>query len=395
MLCEIGIAMIEVEQPTQLIGARLKNMARHYTTETVKTVVLPTVLLIQIGAVGYEVDSSKPIATHLDQAGRIEAIAESAEAGAIEPAEAIREVKTARAMRPRFGAVTTVVGYAITSLGFGLVLNPTWASLWGHLFLGAVVGAMLVTVRIFPALNAVAPTLAAMTATILATWFVADAAHDGLLRVITPALVAVVPATSLTVGAMEVANSAIIAGASRLVYGLVQLMLMVFGVGLGISVAGRVALEQPSPSIGPWALYAAILVIGVGCYLYLSAPRGSLVWLIAAVGVALIGQRLGGLFMSPVHAGAVGAFLVVPFAIMASRLKTSPPALVMMLASFWALVPGALSFESLTMTARAGSHGDIAALDTTVGAIFSIALGTLVGWSVFNTLSTRIPSRKA
>jgi hypothetical protein len=60
-----------------------------------------------------------------------------------------------------------------------------------------------------------------------------------------------------------------------------------------------------------------------------------------------------------------------------------------------ALVPGALSFESLTMTARVGSHGDIAALDTTVGAIFSIALGTLVGWSVFNTLSTRIPVRKA
>jgi uncharacterized membrane protein YjjP (DUF1212 family) len=259
MLCEIGIAMIEVEQPTQLIATRLKSIARQYTTETVKTVVLPTVLLIQIGAVGYEVDSSKPIATHLDQAGRIEAIAERAEAGAIEPAEAIREVQAARALRPRFGAVVTVIGYAITSLGFGLVLNPTWASLWGHLFLGTVVGAMLVTVRTFPALNAVAPTLAAMTATILATWFVADAAHDGLLRVITPALVAVVPATSLTVGAMEVANSAIIAGASRLVYGLVQLMLMVFGVGLGVSVAGRVALEHPSPSMGPWVLYAAVL----------------------------------------------------------------------------------------------------------------------------------------
>ena len=66
-----------------------------------------------------------------------------------------------------------------------------------------------------------------------------------------------------------------------------------------------------------------------------------------AVGVALIGQKVGGLFLSPTHSGAVGAFLVVPFAMLGARIKTSPPAIVMMLAAFWALVPGALSFESL------------------------------------------------
>ena len=95
--------------------------------------------------------------------------------------------------------------------------------------------------------------------------------------------------------------------------------------------------------MGTWALYVAIVVIGIGLYIYLSAPRGSLVWLIAAVGVALIGQKAGGAFMSPAHSGAVGAFLMVPFAMLASRLKTAPPAIVMMLAAFWALVPGALS----------------------------------------------------
>ena len=73
-------------------------------------------------------------------------------------------------MPPRFGPVTTVIGYIITTLGFGMVINPTWASLWGYVFLGAVVGAIVMLGRPFPTLNAVLPTLAAAVVTTLATW---------------------------------------------------------------------------------------------------------------------------------------------------------------------------------------------------------------------------------
>jgi uncharacterized membrane protein YjjB (DUF3815 family) len=222
----------------------------------------------------------------------------------------------------------------------------------------------------------------------LATWFVADAANDGLLRVISPPLVAMLPGLALTIAAMELASSHLISGSSRLIYGVTQLGLLVFGVGLGIHVAGRVAPQPPSPQMGAWSLYAAVVVISIGVYIYLSAPKGSLLWLMAAIAVALLGQALGGLVLSPTHSGAVGAFLVVPFAMLAARIKTSPPSIVMMLAAFWALVPGALSFESLG-EAAAGGYGDIATLGTAVAAIFSIALGTLVGWSVFATISSR------
>ena len=50
-------------------------------------------------------------------------------------------------------------------------------------------------------------------------------------------------------------------------------------------------------------------------------------------------------------------------------------------------MPGALSFEELGRAA-AGA-GDISTLGVTVAAIFSIALGTLIGWSVFATINTR------
>jgi uncharacterized membrane protein YjjP (DUF1212 family) len=386
MLRELGIALLEVEQPTQLVAGRLINIGAHYTSEKIRVVTLPTALVVQVGSVAYEVEVSNRWTLQLDLAGRVDDIADLASVGAITPADAITAVTAARTMRPRFGPIVTTIGYAITSVGFGMVINPTWAALPGYLFLGLVVGAVVQLGRPFPALNPILPTLSAMFVTMLATWFVADAANDGLLRVISPPLVAMLPGMSLTIGSMELASSEIVAGATRLVYGVTQLMLLVFGVALGMHVAGRVAQQQPSPQMGDWALYAAIVVVAVGLYVYLSAPRGSLIWLMAAIGVALVGQQVGGLELPASYSGVVGAFLVVPFAMIASRIKSSPPAIVMMLASFWALVPGALSFVSMSEAATDGV-GRVATLGTTVAAVFSIALGTLAGFSVFHAFS--------
>lgn len=52
MLGSLGIAMLEVGQPTNLVLARLMTIASRYTTATVRIAVLPTVLILQIGTVG-------------------------------------------------------------------------------------------------------------------------------------------------------------------------------------------------------------------------------------------------------------------------------------------------------------------------------------------------------
>ena len=390
MLREIGIALVEVEQPTQLVEGRLLQIAAQYTSEPVRVVVLPTMLMIQVGTVGYEVDGSTHSSLQLDMAGRIDDIASLAAVGAITPTDAIAAIEAARTLQPRFGPIATTIGYAVTTVGFGMVINPTWASLPGYLFLGLVVGAIVQLGRPFPGLNPMLPTLSAAIVTILATWFVADTANDGLLRVIAPPLVATLPGMALTIGAMELASSQIISGASRLVYGIAQLAMLVFGVALGLHVAGEVLPQTPSTQMGAWSLYVAIVVVAVGLYVYLSAPRGSLIWLVAAIGVALVGQAVAGRFVAAAYSGFIGAFLSVPFAMLAARIKTSPPAVVMMLAAFWSLVPGALSFESVTQAATGGNVG-VASLGVTGAAILSIALGTVIGWSVFHTIDSRLP----
>lgn len=397
MLREIGIALVEVSQPTPIVESRLEHIARRYTTRPVRVVALPTMVMIQIGDEGYQIEGSTRSSLQLDAAGRIDAIASLASAGAISPKAAVAAVMKARTMPARFGTIATVIGYAVTTVGFGMVINPTWSALPAYLILGVVVGGIVQLSRPFPSLTPILPTLAAMAVTVLAIGFLDAAANDGLLRVISPALVATLPGMSLTIGAMELASSQIVSGSSRLIYGMSQLAMLLFGVAIGLHVTGWTdAPTQQSTVMGPWSLYVAIVVVSVGLYIYLSAPSGSLFWLMASIGVALLAQAAAGTVMSASHSGFVGAFLSVPFAMLAARIKISPPPIVMLLAAFWSLVPGALSFVAVGQAASGDPGGNFGAtsLAATGSAILSIALGTLVGWAIFYTIDSRLPWSK-
>jgi uncharacterized membrane protein YjjB (DUF3815 family) len=166
--------------------------------------------------------------------------------------------------------------------------------------------------------------------------------------------------------------------------------MLLFGVAIGLHIVGFTPPQAESPWMGEWSLYVAVVVVSVGLYVYLSAPPGSLMWIMAAVAVALLAQAAASTFMSGYSSGFVGAFVAVPFALLASRVKTSPPGIVMLLAAFWSLVPGALSFISVG-EAAAGDGADLIDIAQTGAAILFIALGTLVGWSIFYTIDSRLP----
>lgn len=391
MLREIGIALVEVSQPVQVVEERLLRIARRYTTERVQVAVLPTMLFIQVGAT-HEMEGSAQPSSRLDMAASVDEIAGLAGAGAISPRDAVDAVHAARLRPPRFGAVATTLGYALTTVGFGMMIEPTWRALLAHLFLGLVVGLIVQIARPLPNLTPILPTLSAVVVTLLATWFVADVAHDGLLRVISPALVATLPGMALVVGSIELAGNRIVSGASRTVYGIAQLGLLVYGVVLGVRIAGEVPAQAASAPMGAWSLYASILVIAVGLYVYLSAPSGSLLWLILIVAVATLVQNLAGMVLNAAHAGFVAAAVGIPFAMLASRLKGAPPASMLALAAFWSLVPGQLTFMSVSRKVSgdfANDYANTAGVSVAAGAIVSIALGTLVGWSLVRTRAAR------
>ncbi|MCB0932877.1 MAG: threonine/serine exporter family protein [Mycobacterium sp.] len=393
MLREIGIALVEAAQPIQAVEQRLVEIGARYTTEPVQAAVLPTMLFIQIGTATHQMEASAQPSGLLGTASQVDEIAGLAAAGAIAPSDAVAAVRAARKQPPRFGPVLTTLGYAVTTVGFGMSIDPSWKGLPAHLFLGLVVGVIVLIARPFPNLGPILPTLSALVVTLLATWFVADVANDGLLRIISPALIATLPGMALALGAIELADGRIISGASRTVYGLAQMGLLVYGVVLGVRIAGQVQAHTPSTPMGPWASYASIVVIAAGLYFYLSAPRGSLVWLLLTTAVATLAQDLAGLFLDNAHSGFVAAMVAIPFAMLASRIKGAPPSAVLSLAAFWSLVPGQLAFMSLSRKAS-GDFADTATLSVAGAAIISIALGTLVGWTLVRTFADK-PKKSA
>lgn len=385
MLREIGIALLESHQPSQVVAKRLGDIAARYTTAPVRVAALPTLLIVQVGSCAYEVDTSTTLTLQLDRAGRADDIATLAGAGAITPRDAVDAIRRSRVAPPRFGTLTTMVGYVIASLGFALLIHPAWSAMPAHVFLGFVVAAILQLVRRIPAVEPVVPILAAAVTSALAAWFVAEAAHESLLTVVTPALVALLPGVSLTVSAVELAGGQIVAGASRSVYAIAQLAMLAFGAAKAVHAQTQIAPPIPPGQLIPGSLYLAIVLMALGLYVYLSGPRGSLPWLILAIGLALLSQKVAANFVAPLYAGFVGALVLVPFAMFAARLKTAPPAMVMMLAAFWALVPGALGLASLSHAAA--GHTGVGGITAAGSAVLSLALGTMVGWSVFQQFS--------
>lgn len=391
MLREIGAALIETGEPVQAVEQRLLDIAARYTTQPVQVSAFPTILFIQIGTDAYEMDSFVQVSGQMNMAAKTEEIAELAAAGAITPADAVAAVHAARTMPPRFGALTTTLGYAVTTVGFGMVIDPSWKGLLAHLFLGLVVGLLVQIARPYPNLTPILPTLSAVVVTLLATWFVADVAEDGLLRVISPALIATLPGMALVIGSIELAGGRIIAGASRTVYGIAQMGLLIYGVVLGVRIAGEVPPELQAATMGPWSVYASIVVIAVGLYIYLSAPKRSFLWLLLTIAVATLAQTFAGHVLNTGHSGFIGAMVAIPFAVLSSQIKGAPPASVLTLAAFWTLVPGQLTFMSLGRHA-AGDLADTSTMSVAGAAIVSIALGALVGWSLVRTV-TGAPQR--
>ena len=363
----------------------LRSVAKAYRLEDVRTVVLPTYVMLQSTTAGGEVriESARPGGGRLDQTGAVETLVGRALRAEVEPQEAITEVARIRTARPRFGPLLSLLGHVILTVGFGMVINPTVGSIWLYAVLGFGVGLLVLLARKFTELSSTVPVIAAFGVTLVTALLLVHVVGDEPLRIIAPPLVSFLPGLTLTIAAIELTNNQVIAGASRLVYGGAQLLLLTFGVFAATTLVGGLptALPQPQSLLGQWAGLFGVALVAVGFTLFMSAPKGALAWIFLSLAVTYGAQALGAVVLGAGLSGFVGAVVVAPFTRFASHFRTSPPASVMSLACFWLLVPGAPGFIGLSGVAEGGTAG-IQTLATAGISVLSIALGAIVGISL-------------
>jgi uncharacterized membrane protein YjjP (DUF1212 family)/uncharacterized membrane protein HdeD (DUF308 family) len=396
---ELYAFVLEAGRALSLAGAsvgetqdRLTRIACAGGAGGVRVIALPTALVISLDATGPATIESIPQLTgalRLDQVSVVYDVVRQAERGALAPAEGLRLLRAMRVLPPRHGRVLIVLGHLGMTVGLCLLLRPTLSDVAIAAGLGALVGALRLAAR-----GVLVPVLCAVLVSALTFAAVTHGIADPGLRTLIAPLVAFLPGGVLAIATIELASGDMVAGASRLVFGALQLLLLTAGIVAGAALVGlpsaAVLHDNPGDLLGWWAPWLGVALFGVAVSVYFSAPRGALPWLMAVLCTAWLGQLAGERLLGANGSGFLGALTMTPVAIAVSRLPGGPPAQVTFLPAFWLLAPGAVGLigvaESFADPASAGMENLVPPL----ASILSIALGVLCGTSVYNGLEAAV-----
>ena len=353
-------------------------------------VVLPTIIIVETGdaeeqRVAFRSATNAPF--RFDQIAALYDLIAQAKTGAVDPLDGIRRLNEIGAMRPRLGWFTRTLGHAILTTGLALLLAPTWQGALVAFVLGVGIG-LLKLVR-SPSLQLIMPIAAAFVCA-AAVFLLAEVIEIGdPIRLLIAPLVTFLPGGVLTTATVELAAGQMISGASRLIYGFVQLALLAFGIlaagaVVGVSSDSYEALDASSSYLPWWVPLLGILVFALGNYLHFSSPPSTFGWVLLALVVAYLGQWAGTEFIDPAVGGFVGAVAVTPVVFWIAGLRHGAPSQLTFLPAFWLLVPGAAGLVGLT-EAVATDNG-LADFTAALVSVMSIALGVLIGTALYRVV---------
>lgn len=357
--------------------------------------VLPTAIIVRTGrgeSAGVEVGSSVGGSLRFDQIAAVYELADKLEAGPADLDAANKELDRIPAMPQPFSAPLRVFGHGLLTLGFALLLRVSPTALLLCFGLGILVG-LLKLLRI-SALALVFPVVVAFIVTTIVLfadrqWDLADP-----LRILLPPLVTFLPGGALTMGTIELASNHMMSGASRLISGVMQLLLLAFGIIaaaglLGISVS--VLQETPGADLGVWAMVLSVVAYVAGLVLQYSSPIRYLPWMLVILVVTYGGQLAGAALFGAELSAFYGALVMTPLVLFVDRLPHGPPKLITFLPAFWWLVPGSTGLMAIVGGSVSGDLGG--ALGSVAISVIAIALGVLTGTAVFNAVVKGLKAR--
>ena len=391
----LGQGYIACGEQTAKVELLLRRIASAYGMRKSRVVAFPTALFISLHDDSGErvtLADCQSQTLRLDQMADIYAIGDAAQSGGLDPKDGLKRLAEVRRHKARFGRTGAVLGHAILSAGLAIVLMPTAVNMASAAVLGLIVG----LIKLFNSGRSVLSVpLPVVTATAVSSLVFLAIRHGfpiDPLHALIPPLVTFLPGGMLTLGMVELAYGDMVSGASRLINGFVQLVLLAFGLGIGAVLTGYFAADLVQ-SAGtyvslPWTAWAGVLVFGLGVYIHFSAPRNSLHWLLLVLFLAFAAQRFAVGFVGNELSGFFGTLVATPVAYVIEMRFRGPPAVVTFLPSFWLLVPGALGLLSVTRMMSDRAAG-IEGLVTVLFVITSVALGTLVGASIYRWATER------
>jgi uncharacterized membrane protein YjjP (DUF1212 family) len=393
-LYRLGQGYLACGEQTALVELQLRRIASTYGARRVRVVALPTALFITLhdGEQERVTLAEGPLqALRLDQMAEVYTLGTAAQENQITVADGLKRLTEINRSPARFGPVGGVIGHIIIAVGIAMVLNPAPPNLGVAAALGLVIGVMKSMLRSKALLSVPLSVVAATTVSAVVFFLVNKGVRIDPLQVLIPPLVTFLPGGMLTFGMIELAYGDMVSGASRLITGLVQLFILAFGLAAGALLVG-VQLDAIPPLVDPklgemfLSPWLGAMIFGIGVSVHFSAPRNALPWMLLVLVTAFTAQRIGAVFFGDQFSGFFGTLVATPLVYLIQLRFKGPPPMVTFLASFWLLVPGSLGLLSVKRMLSDYERG-MEGMTTVLFVIVSIALGTLLGASIYKLFS--------
>lgn len=376
-LTAAGIAVMSIE-------SILKKICQAYGVKAEEVISLPTFLLIKIAdgdSKALEITLQKPGVLPLDQVSRLYELIYLAENAEITPEQGIRRINEIINVKRQHNYIKNIFGYALFSTGLGMLFLPSFNGLFFCGALGAIAGLILAYSQDKPKLTLILPVLTAFIVSTIFFFGFKQGIIDGSLTIMVPALAYFIPGAVLSTGMFELAANNLVSGASRLVQGVVILLLLLFGVIVGLQVVGLsedYIIADTAAPINCWAPYIGVLVFILGMYLLMSIRNKDMFGVLIVLFATFLGQQAGNYLLGGLSGAFIGSFIMTMLGTFLERSRLRTPYYVSIIPAFWILVPGALGFISLASLVENYSSS-IAGLIQVALTFVAISTGLLIG----------------
>jgi uncharacterized membrane protein YjjP (DUF1212 family) len=399
-LARLGAAMVAANYPIVRIRRTLERSSQRYGLSSDQVLLLPN--FIQVGGLDHAAGTTMRVVRsdndlRFDQAFPLAMLVDDAEDGTITAREGLAELDRIHALAPRFPAWVNVIGYAVQSCAFALILQPTPMALLAATGFGLLVGVLGLLGRISNAAEQLLPTVSAFLVAFIAfgaeRWW--HLGNDSLRDLAAP-LTFYLPGVAITLAVVDLTTREVVSGSARLIAGFLRLAQLAFGILLAAQVLHVNAAELNTAQLnmfGVWAPWAGVALYAFGILLYLGPPNRFLPWLLVTLLVTYAGQVAANYFFGSYASGFGGGLALMLFAVAVTQRPDTPPTPTLLLPGFWLLVPGSLGLIGVTQLVSANTS---AAIAVTVVSMLSIALGMQAGmllWRGGRQLTGEIRSR--
>jgi uncharacterized membrane protein YjjP (DUF1212 family) len=384
LLVHLGTAMVATGQPINEVEDELAEVALTLGYPDAQIAAGPTGVTLSLASGSPSTYEAVTGALRLDQSAQVRGIRRDLLGGLVDPAAAVELLLALRHQPPRYPVWLANLGWVATAVGIALILQPGWRNVALSAVASVVVVGLFRLAQRFRLLATLLPVVAAFVVACLVFAATDLGLVEGPLRTLLPPLAVLLPGALLVTAMSELAAGDMIAGSSRLTFGLVQVLLFT----LGIVGASRLFDLPPAAlqnvrvaELGWWAAPLGLVLICLGIGLLESPPVRLLPWILLVLVLAFGAQAFGQHYSGPVLGSFLGAVAASTGSYLVEAFVPDLPRLVVFLPSFWLLVPGSLGVLSATQLAL-DPGGATATVVAVFAAVSALALGLLVGTAI-------------